>query len=106
MSQPLVTCSATHKIRLNSTTQSIRALSPGKPDSDKKPSLEHQSLPIAKFSELGASRTVKLFVIAVLVVFGTMETIFWINVLWAKYGSASKEKGDMDKTTESKTSRN
>ncbi|KAH8587456.1 hypothetical protein B0O99DRAFT_481996, partial [Bisporella sp. PMI_857] len=47
----------------------------------------------AKFSELGATKTVKVVVIICLCIAGTMETIFWTRVLWEKFGPAKGEGG-------------
>lgn len=55
---------------------------------------QYEEIKAAKFSELGASRTVKIVVIIAVVIGGTMETIFWTKVLWAKFFGAAEEKGE------------
>src|SRR4051794_9505753 len=42
-------------------------------------------LPKFSFKELGASRTVKYVVIVALTIGGTMESIFWIQMIRAKF---------------------
>jgi hypothetical protein len=51
-----------------------------------------EGLPAHSFSfkDLGANRTVKIVVITVLMIFGTLESIFWVKVLWAKFGPAPR----------------
>ncbi|KAF7511318.1 hypothetical protein GJ744_004883 [Endocarpon pusillum] len=46
---------------------------------------QNPSYPAFSFDGLGASRGVKVVVIAGLTVLGTMETIFWSKWLWAKF---------------------
>lgn len=72
-----------------STSSSNPALSqPKRPNP-----LQNQEIPIARFSELGASRTVKVVVIIALTIGGTLETIFWSKVLWRKFvGGGEEEK--------------
>lgn len=51
------------------------------------------------------SKPIKMVVIAILTVFGTMETVFWAKLLWAKIAPAAvviegeeeggKEKGNV-----------
>lgn len=43
------------------------------------------------FDGLGASRGVKVVVIAGLTVLGTMETIFWSKLLWAKFSPVPED---------------
>lgn len=47
---------------------------------------ENPSYPSFDFKELGASRIVKIVVIVAISIGGTMESIFWAQVLWAKFG--------------------
>lgn len=47
--------------------------------------LHEQYYPSTRFSELGASRPVKVIVISVLVVLGTLESVFWTKTLWAYF---------------------
>ena len=49
------------------------------------------SYPAFSLDGLGASRGVKVVVIAGLTVLGTMETIFWSKWLWAKFSPAPEE---------------
>jgi hypothetical protein len=42
------------------------------------------------FKELGANRTVKIVVIVALSVAATAESVFWVKVLWAKFGPETK----------------
>jgi len=58
-----------------------------------KPPNQNQEMPMAKFSELGASRTVKIVVIIVLTIGGTLETIFWAKIIWRKF-FREKEEGE------------
>ncbi|CZR69993.1 uncharacterized protein PAC_19894 [Phialocephala subalpina] len=51
----------------------------------------NKSLPSASFKDLGASRTVKIVVFSFLAVAGTLETITWSKLLWAKFGPAKSE---------------
>ena len=55
---------------------------------------QNPEIPTAKFSELGASRTVKIVVIIALTIGGTMETIFWTKVIWEKYFGGAEGKGE------------
>lgn len=48
------------------------------------------SYPAFSFQGLGANRTGKVVVIACLTVVATVESIFWVKVLWAKF-SPSRE---------------
>ncbi|ORY16595.1 hypothetical protein BCR34DRAFT_584259 [Clohesyomyces aquaticus] len=51
-------------------------------------------LPNLNLKELiGANRKVYYFVLAVLSVFGTMETIFWCKVIYAKFFAKDEEAG-------------
>lgn len=43
-------------------------------------------MPTARFSELGATRTVRVVVIVVVSVLATIETVFWLRVGWARFG--------------------
>lgn len=78
-------------VRLLSTTKR-NGTSSLKSNSDKKRPFDDQvEPPKVSFRDLGASRTVKVVVIVALMVFGTMESIFWMRVLWEKFGSAPTE---------------
>lgn len=59
----------------------------------KKTSPANPATPEFSFKGLGASRTVKTTVVVCLSILGTMETAFWVKVLWAKFYPA-KEEGD------------
>jgi hypothetical protein len=58
------------------------------------PAPQNPSYPTFSFKDLGANRGVKVVVVVCLTVLGTMESIFWGKVLWAKIspspGEASK----------------
>jgi len=69
-----------------------RLLSTSNPSKPANSHNQHQEIPIAKFSELGASRTVKIVVIVALTIGGTMETIFWTKVIWRKFFGGEEEK--------------
>jgi hypothetical protein len=61
------------------------------PSSKTPPTPPHNGNPsfgAANWKELGGSRTVKIVVITALTIAGTVETIFWTKVLWAKFGPA------------------
>jgi len=53
-------------------------------------STQNPGMVAAKFSELGATRTVKIVVIVVVSVLATMETLFWIRVGWQRFGWSTK----------------
>lgn len=43
------------------------------------------------------SKPVRVIVIAVFTVFGTMETLFWARMLWGKFsGNGTEEVGEKD----------
>lgn len=46
------------------------------------------SYPAFSFRGLGASPRLKYFLIACLTVLGTMESVFWFKILWAKFSPA------------------
>src|SRR6201746_620333 len=74
------------KVRSLSTTKR-NGSSSIKTGSDKKRPFDDQvEPPKISFSALGASRPVKVVVIAALAIVGTMESIFWMRVLWEKFG--------------------
>jgi hypothetical protein len=52
------------------------------------------SYPAFSFRDLGANRTVKIIVIGCLAVVGTMESLFWAKVLWAKISPPQDEGGN------------
>jgi hypothetical protein len=56
------------------------------------PQPQNPPYPAFSFRDLGASRKVKFFVIACVAVVGTIESVFWVKVAWAKLGP-SPEKG-------------
>ena len=56
------------------------------------------SYPAFSFKDLGASRTVKIIVIAGLSVIGTIESIFWIKAIWAKISPSPQEEPKSDGT--------
>jgi hypothetical protein len=58
---------------------------PPSQSSSKPQSSSNPSLPKLSMSGLSIGRGPKIFIIAVICVLGTMESIFWINVLWAKF---------------------
>ncbi|MCJ1254372.1 hypothetical protein MMC24_002187 [Lignoscripta atroalba] len=84
------------------------SLSPGTDDKSQKvpphkqgpgaPTSQNPSYPTFSFQDLGANRTVKVVVIVCLTVLGTMESIFWVQVLWAKISppSPSEEISEME----------
>jgi hypothetical protein len=47
--------------------------------------------PSFSLRDLGISGKSKIFIVACLTVAGTVESIFWIKVFWAKYGPAQEE---------------
>lgn len=57
------------------------------------PSSENPSDMAFSFKDLGASRGVKIVVLTALTVFGTIESVFWAKVLWAKISPAPEEGG-------------
>ncbi|OCL08248.1 hypothetical protein AOQ84DRAFT_354588 [Glonium stellatum] len=61
-----------------------------KPASSKQAS-GNPSYPSFSFKDLGANRTVKVVVIAGLSIIGTMESIFWAKVIWAKISPTPQE---------------
>jgi hypothetical protein len=56
------------------------------------------SYPTFSFKDLGASRTVKIVVIAGMSVIGTIESIFWIKVIWAKISPSPQGEPKSDGT--------
>lgn len=69
-----------------------------------KPS-KNPSYPGFNFKELGASRTVKVVVIVALSIGGMMESIFWAQVLWAKFGPEKIPKTLRDGESEKESER-
>ncbi|KAM3075797.1 hypothetical protein ACMFMG_007924 [Clarireedia jacksonii] len=69
------------------------------PKSKPKSSENPGPMPTAGFKDLGATRTVKIVVITCLSIAGTMESIFWFKMLWAKYGPV----GDVEAGIEEKS---
>lgn len=54
--------------------------------------------PRITLKDLGANRTVRIVVLVALSIFGTMETIFWAKVIWAKFfQKAESEEGGSEK---------
>lgn len=78
-------------VRLLSTTKRNGTSSLKSNSDQKRPFDDQVEPPKASFRDLGASRTVKVVVIVALMVFGTMESIFWMRVLWEKFGSSPTE---------------
>jgi hypothetical protein len=83
-----------------STLSSQRAaFSTSKNDKPQKtPPSGNPSYPAFSFEGLGANRTIKVTVIACLTVVGTIESIFWAKVLWAKMSKSPEEKGELEGT--------
>lgn len=48
----------------------------------------------ATLKSLNMSRTTKLVVYTALIIMATAESVFWIKVLWAKFGPAQKDLED------------
>jgi len=59
---------------------------------------ENPSYPAFSLEGLGANRTVKYVVYGALSVLGTIETVFWVQTLWAKF-SPSREDGSRPEET-------
>lgn len=78
-------------VRSLSTTKRNGASSPQTGSDKKRPFDDQVEPPKMSFSDLGASRPVKVVVIVALAIVGTMESIFWMRVLWEKFGPAPKE---------------
>ena len=68
-----------------------------KPASTVSPS-QNPSNAAFSFESLGANRTIKVIIIGCLTVVGTIESLFWAKVLWAKISPSSVEKGDPEGT--------
>jgi hypothetical protein len=49
------------------------------------------------FENLGTNRTTKVVVIVCLTVAGTIESIFWVKVLWAKISPSPKEESNPER---------
>jgi hypothetical protein len=49
------------------------------------------------FENLGANRTTKVVVIVCLTVAGTIESILWVKVLWAKISPSPKEESNPER---------
>jgi hypothetical protein len=47
--------------------------------------------PAFSLQGLGMSKPIKIVVIAILTVFGTMESVFWAKLLWAKISPPAAE---------------
>lgn len=73
-----------------STDSKTQKAPPHKPASSTHAS-GNPSYPTLSFKDLGASRTVKIVVIAGLSVIGTIESIFWAKVIWAKISPPPQE---------------
>ena len=56
------------------------------------------SYPTFSFKDLGASRTVKIVVIAGLSVINTIKSIFWVKAIWAKISPSLQEEPKSDGT--------
>ncbi|OCK98803.1 uncharacterized protein K441DRAFT_654176 [Cenococcum geophilum 1.58] len=81
----------------SSTDSKTQKVSPHKPASSTQAS-GNPSYPTVSFKDLGASRTVKIAVIASLSVIGTIESIFWAKVIWAKISPSPQEEPKSDGT--------
>ncbi|KAF2177660.1 hypothetical protein K469DRAFT_719583 [Zopfia rhizophila CBS 207.26] len=46
---------------------------------------ENPSIPAFNLKDLGASRPIYYGIIVVLSILGTIESVFWIKVIWAKF---------------------
>lgn len=62
-----------------------------KPDKPASDSPRNPSLKAVSFKDLGASCTVKVVVIVCLSIIGTMESITWGSLLWAKFTLSAEE---------------
>lgn len=51
---------------------------------------QNPSYPAFSFQGPGANRTIKVVVVACLTVIATIESIFWVKVLWTKISPASE----------------
>lgn len=87
----VINSTSTVAIRVLSTVRRNKSSSAKTDPGQKLHRTDQPEIPTASFGELGASKTVKIVVIVVLSIFGTMESIFWIKVLWAKFGPAPKD---------------
>ena len=56
------------------------------------PSSQNPEYPSFSLKDLGANRACKIVVLVCLSVLGTMESIFWVKVGWAKFGPVGEEK--------------
>lgn len=52
---------------------------------------QNPQLPPFRFKDLGASRTVKVVVITCISVLATLESYFWMRVIWEKFGPAEED---------------
>ncbi len=86
--QPSKHSSPSQSLLLPTINRSLFSQKPDRPASDlpSKP-----SFPAASFKDLGASRTVKVVVIVCLWIIGTMESITWGRLLWAKFSPSVEE---------------
>src|SRR5271156_5244722 len=57
------------------------------------PVIQNPFYPAFSFRGLGAGRKAKIFVIACLTVFGTIESVFWVKVVWAKFSPSPADDG-------------
>ena len=65
------------------------------------PSSPDPSHPKFTLRDLGANRAAKATVLVCLSILGTMETVFWAKVLWAKMGwGVAEGRGDLDEKGE------
>lgn len=61
---------------------------------------DRETMKAAKFSELGATRTVKIVVIVVVSILGTMETIFYAKLGWRWWkGESVEERPEVDEVS-------
>jgi len=54
------------------------------------------------WKELGANKTVKWVVIIFISIIGTMESIFWIKVIWAKFFATEEEVAEANSDADKK----
>ncbi|CAJ2508009.1 Uu.00g091950.m01.CDS01 [Anthostomella pinea] len=87
----------TTRARLSTSTRQLSKTQHGSSQhgSDpSKPQSPDDPLPSFSFDGLGMSRNVKIVVIVVLSIFGTMETVFWAKAIWRWWNKEEEEEDD------------
>ena len=96
LSQPSPTLSSrdfSASSRINVLHQDGKPSAPGKEES-KSPNEKRTSYLLElnnRLTELGANRPIRIVILVAFLILGTMESIFWMNVIWRNYFASNEQ---------------